>query len=146
MKFFLASIFMILSINLMSQGLASFRWEHRLVLLITPDENENLLQRQIDILSEDKAGLKERKLQIIHIKPAEARLLLPEPGKLSLKKSDFERFKPGESPFSFILIGLDGGVKLRRNEVVSREYLYARIDGMPMRRAEMRSKKNKPQP
>ena len=130
----------------MSQGLDRYRWEHRLVLLISSSEDQALFQQQIDILSDDLEGIRERKLLIIHMKPLLAKIVLPELCELSLKKSEFKRFSQGESPFSFILIGLDGGVKLRQNEVVSREYLYALIDGMPMRRAEMRAKKNKPQP
>jgi hypothetical protein len=41
--------------------------------------------------------------------------------------------------FEIILIGLDGGIKLRKNDIVSREELFSIIDAMPMRRNEMRN-------
>ena len=46
-----------------------------------------------------------------------------------------------EEPFEVVLIGLDGGVKLRKESPLSKEDLYAIIDGMPMRRAELNRKR-----
>jgi hypothetical protein len=39
--------------------------------------------------------------------------------------------------FSVVLIGKDGGEKLRRNSLLSTRELFAIVDAMPMRRAEM---------
>lgn len=41
--------------------------------------------------------------------------------------------------FRVELIGLDGGVKYRSTSAVSPEELWALIDGMPMRRAELKN-------
>ncbi len=43
----------------------------------------------------------------------------------------------GENAFSVLLIGKDGGEKLRVNEVPDLQGVYAVIDGMPMRSREM---------
>lgn len=94
-------------------------------------------------LMEDEKGLAERKLMIIQITPKQSRILFSAGEKREINPSLYRQFKPTENPFSFILVGLDGGVKLRTDEFVSRKYLYALIDGMPMRQAEMREKKNK---
>ena len=40
--------------------------------------------------------------------------------------------------FTVILVGLDGGEKLRRDGLIAVETLNARIDAMPMRRRELR--------
>jgi hypothetical protein len=40
-----------------------------------------------------------------------------------------------------VLIGKDGGEKLRRTTPLSPEELFAIVDAMPMRRAEMRERK-----
>lgn len=40
------------------------------------------------------------------------------------------------SGFSVVLIGKDGGEKLRRNTLLSSKELFAIVDAMPMRRAE----------
>ncbi|MBE36310.1 MAG: hypothetical protein CMI16_12280 [Opitutaceae bacterium] len=48
----------------------------------------------------------------------------------------------GHPDFSITLIGKGGGVKLKRDEVLSTAELFAVIDAMPMRRPEMRSERD----
>jgi len=43
--------------------------------------------------------------------------------------------------FSIVLIGKDGGEKLRRTKPLTPAELFALVDAMPMRRAEMRESK-----
>ncbi len=45
-----------------------------------------------------------------------------------------------------VLVGKDGGVKLRLRRVVGIQEIFATIDRMPMRRQEMKQKKNSPPP
>ena len=56
------------------------------------------------------------------------------------KKSNalYDAYKKTTTPFEVVLIGLDGGVKLRQTLVLSCQKLFGTIDVMPMRRAEMR--------
>jgi hypothetical protein len=49
-----------------------------------------------------------------------------------------ERYAIGENAFTALLIGKDGGEKLRVDEVPDLSTIYAVIDGMPMRSGEMR--------
>lgn len=50
------------------------------------------------------------------------------------------------SRFTFILVGRDGGEKLRSSDVVSAEKLFGLIDAMPMRKNEVeRSRSKKPE-
>ncbi|MCF0072696.1 DUF4174 domain-containing protein [Dyadobacter sp. CY261] len=50
------------------------------------------------------------------------------------------------SLFTFILIGRDGGEKLRSSDIVSAEKLFGLIDAMPMRRNEIeRNQSKKPE-
>jgi hypothetical protein len=48
-----------------------------------------------------------------------------------------DRYAIRENAFSVLLIGKDGGEKLRINEVPDLQAIYAVIDGMPMRSREM---------
>ena len=41
--------------------------------------------------------------------------------------------------FEVVLIGLDGGIKLRQTKLVSLDKLFTLIDGMPMRRNELKN-------
>ena len=45
-----------------------------------------------------------------------------------------------KTEFEVFLLGLDGGIKLRQQEIVKTEKLFSLIDGMPMRKAEIRRK------
>ena len=49
-----------------------------------------------------------------------------------------KRFKLSGAAFTVLLIGKDGGEKLRSHEIVSPETLCQLIDSMPMRQEEMR--------
>jgi hypothetical protein len=49
-----------------------------------------------------------------------------------------ERFGLADAGFTLLLIGKDGGEKLRSGEVVSPDRLIRLIDSMPMRKDEMR--------
>jgi hypothetical protein len=52
----------------------------------------------------------------------------------------FERLKLSGAGFTLLLIGKDGGEKLRSQNVVAPETLCRLIDSMPMRQEEMRER------
>ncbi len=113
-------LFMISNVN--AQSLSQYRWENRLVLLLTESNDNAEYQEQITIFHNENKGLKERKIIVYRVVPSDEL---------------FKEYKKTESAFEFVLIGLDGGEKLRRNSHLSIEKLYAIIDGMPMRRSEL---------
>ncbi|MGB2203635.1 MAG: DUF4174 domain-containing protein, partial [Pseudooceanicola atlanticus] len=47
------------------------------------------------------------------------------------------RNRLGAEGFEMLLVGKDGGVKMRAGEVIPPETLFATIDRMPMRQREM---------
>lgn len=51
------------------------------------------------------------------------------------------RYKMGAKSPSWVLIGLDGGAKLRKEEVLNWSYIFKTIDAMPMRQSEIRKSK-----
>jgi hypothetical protein len=70
----------------------------------------------------------------------QAALLLP--ALAGLNERDFVvQIQFGTTSFSVVIIGKDGGEKLRRTTPLSSEELFAIVDAMPMRRAEMRERK-----
>ncbi|NJL77350.1 MAG: DUF4174 domain-containing protein [Saprospiraceae bacterium] len=54
-----------------------------------------------------------------------------------------DQYQIGVEEFAVILIGKDGGEKLRTDEVLSLNSLCQTIDVMPMRRAEMNNQRKK---
>ncbi len=117
-----------------AQSLTDYRWQNRLVLILAASEDSPFLQDQLNALSGDDPGLQDRKLIVLQLTPTTSRRGLDEtkwqPADAALYQT---HHRSGEE---VLLIGLDGGVKLRQREILTREKLYAAIDAMPMRRAE----------
>jgi hypothetical protein len=89
--------------------------DQRLLVISTPSLNDDAYRTQAALLLPALAGLNERDFVV--------------------------QIQFGTKSFSVVLIGKDGGEKLRRAIPLSPEELFAVVDAMPMRRAEMRERK-----
>ena len=123
--------------------LDDLRWKNRLVLIVTGSENISFLKQQSEIFSDLQIELEERKLLLIDVRGDRYRILeasseLFLEDQWIIDDSIYKRYSQGLHTDEIILIGLDGGVKLRQSTTLQAEALFALIDGMPMRRAEMR--------
>ena len=121
-------------------NLNDYKWENRILLLFSDDNTDKLYQQQLSLLNYHRSELDERDLILISVF---------EEGGSSPDGNDISRasakqlkdsYRTMNQPFTFILIGKDGGVKLKSNEVVLMDDLFGRIDSMPMRRQEMRGR------
>lgn len=92
--------------------LTAQRWNERVFVIDTPTTDDPAFQAQAAALLPAWAGLRERDVLVLTRTGAEA--------------------------FQFRLVGKDGGVKLTAAQPVDPAELFAIIDAMPMRRAEMR--------
>ena len=121
--------------------LDSLRWKNRVLVLFSPSESDASFQAQKKGLASSAQGVSERDLVIMEI--LEQGLSRAENQLLSEKSvQDIrKRFGLQTGTFQVLLIGKDGGVKLRSSEPVSMKDLFGLIDSMPMRRQEMDSKK-----
>lgn len=118
------------------QDLKQYRWVQRVLIVTAKDTH--LLKEQMDSLSKDIKGLQERKLAIYQVTPngyAKGTRIT----NWTKTKDFYQRITKRKKDFEVILIGLDGGVKLRQTELLTLEKLFTLIDGMPMRRAEIRN-------
>ena len=88
-------------------------FSHRVLVIDTPSRQEEPYLRQLVELESVTVGLQERDLQVVT--------------------------QEGQG-FRLRLIGKDGGVKLDQAEPIEASALFALIDAMPMRRAEMSKK------
>lgn len=131
-----------LSQSCKAQSLSQHEWKNRVVLLFAPDFQNEELKQQLDFFQKNQKGLEDRKLIVYQISSNEVK----KDGKLIKEdreiRSSFDKFEINKNEFTFMLIGLDGGEKMRSTETVSLEKLFSKIDRMPMRRAEIRSNKN----
>ncbi|MEM1328774.1 MAG: DUF4174 domain-containing protein [Bacteroidota bacterium] len=129
----------------MSAQLDQHQWKNRLLLVFAPYDDEALVEEQLEDFAADKTGLVERDLLVyqIYIDSGET----PDGKALSAQTIiDLrQQFQVRNGELVVVLIGKDGGEKLRRtNEILTREVLYNTIDAMPMRRNEMRRRGKKP--
>lgn len=138
LKLSLSILFISACSMLKSQDLSTHRWQHRLVILLTSDTTQSAFQAQVKELSNYAQGLGERKIIIYQALPKAYRKGLDSSANWSQSDEIFTSLKKTDAPFEILLIGLDGGVKLRKDEFVPCRELFTLIDGMPMRRAEMR--------
>lgn len=106
-----------------SQNLKDYRWKNRLVILVG-DKNEPLFKKQEEKLI---------KLQ----KELDTRQIILFQGNSEI----INQLSADKTFHGLILIGKDGGVKLKEQFIVEPELLFSLIDGMPMRRAEIKQNK-----
>ena len=99
---------------------------HRMVLVF--GNNITLVEQQLAALQKDSIGLAERDLIVKQVKPGD-----------NLYQS--HHIIPNK-PFTLLLIGKDGGEKYRSAIILTADRLFAMVDAMPMRQAEMRQSKN----
>ncbi len=135
---------MILSIVIMmscaanAQCLEDLQWKNRVLIINAIDTSDQLYQKQINLFQDESEALRERKLNVFQYTYPHLRQL-----DFSQKKNSKNRNTKDcefiiKEDFNVILIGLDGGVKLRSKKILTPEKLYAKIDAMPMRRSEMK--------
>ncbi len=103
---------------------------NRRVLLFTDTQSNAIGLQQKQILESDEAGCLDRDIVI-------ETYVLDKTDKKVLTKYNISAV-----PFTFLFIGKDGHVALRSFKTVPKTQLFALIDGMPMRRDEMRRKRH----
>ncbi len=121
-----------------AEGLKPFAWKNR-VLLIFADRNGAQVEQQRRLVEEEQAALAERDMVVLLISGETVEPLYGAARGLSaaaLRRAAGVRTQ--QSGFEAVLIGKDGGVKLREQSPVSADALFELIDTMPMRAGERR--------
>ena len=114
----------LLALGLMATTTAA-QSPHRLVVVVGRPDDPRATQQHA-ALQHAAAALHERDVVVQDITPEAARRERPELGVSS------------HATFELLLVGKDGGVKLRREKPVAASEITALIDTMPMRQNEMR--------
>ncbi len=121
-----------------SFSMSALRWQKRPLLLFAEVEGDAQLQRQLADVEATRDRFDERDMVLIVVLVRGASHV--EGRRLSDEDADRLRASYGVRGGSFALrlVGKDGGVKRRDEEVVPMDALYDQIDSMPMRQQEMR--------
>ncbi|MBQ4805408.1 DUF4174 domain-containing protein [Aquimarina sp. MMG015] len=133
---FLLTLLPILSF---SQDLDKHRWEDRLILVLSDSYKNPKLVKQLKEFKNKSKNLQDRKLIVYQITPNSYQTGID---KNTSTKSNavYKGYNPSNEDFKIILIGLDGGIKLKSNKVLLSTQIFDQIDQMPMRRQELRIK------
>lgn len=122
----------------MDVSLDQFRWENRILIIFAEDSNSDSYRTQIEKFSSFKEGVLDRDLIIFSIFKNECSTLDDQNISDSSAEKIRSELSPQSSSFSIYLVGKDGGVKLKKDEVLGIDELFRVIDRMPMRQREMR--------
>ena len=146
-KYLFATLLLLVVVTMAAQGngqdrirLKDYQWRNRLILAFSSsaeDYGRRALEKEIANRAEEVI---DRDLLVFQIlESGETKL-----GNSSLPESSGnylrEKFSIKSGTFTVLLIGKDGGVKLRKEGEVELGEIFSLIDSMPMRQREMREK------
>ena len=138
-----------LPMGLAQQTLATLKDTHRVLLVFAPSDHDPRYLQQMQMLDHHGAEMQERDLVLLPVVTESGPQITPEtlrvihgPG-LSDQEQLLarQRFHVAPEAFAAILLGKDGGEKLRVTVPLSIDRLNRTIDAMPMRRDEMKERK-----
>jgi len=120
--------------------LTQFQWKNRLLFLFAEDANDPFFKNLQSQIMAQKAEVDDRDLIIFEL-PAKGSTRM---GTTPLDRQQADSIRahldiPGNT-FSLILVGKDGGIKLKREDRVDLSDVFGLIDSMPMRKREMQQK------
>ncbi len=112
--------------------LSAYRDKSRVLLVFTPAMQDPAYQEQTKLWQNEKAGFDERQLVVVPVLADAKKPAGDPPGTLA------KRFGADAKSFTVVLVGKDGHDVYRSAKPVAASVVYATVDAMPMRRAEMR--------
>lgn len=117
-----------------------YQWKNRLLITFSNTPAEDPAKSLIAAIKLDKEAFLDRNMVLITIydsSVSKADTLLLNPDAISTLRSQYEM---PHGTTGVVLVGKDGGVKLKKTAPTRLEEIYSLIDTMPMRRQEMRTK------
>lgn len=130
-------LFITLTQTIEAQSLKDYQWKNRVVLLVAKSSDTHALISQLDVLTVDKKALMERDLIIFRVTPT--KIYTSDGTETDMKPLKIYWDCDLDIDFTgIVLLGKDGGVKMRELFEVATSKIFSLIDGMPMRRREIR--------
>lgn len=127
-----------LSSVLTAQDLDSYQWKNRIILLKESDMKSDWLNAQVKRLQSDMGELNERQLLVFIICNELVydieRNMVDLDAQTIVQQFDLDPFN------GLVLIGKDGGIKMKEDFIVNPKTIFELIDRMPMRQAETQNR------
>jgi len=132
--------------NLHGQRLDQYKWQNRILLIETTNKTNLNYKNQIKEFINLEAELADRKLIVYELVGDQYKktdyLARENNSEWAVRKTINKSILSRTAQFKVTLIGLDGGIKMEKEEVVKKEKLFGLIDTMPMRRWELENRNN----
>ncbi|MEM6463765.1 MAG: DUF4174 domain-containing protein [Pseudomonadota bacterium] len=120
----------------MANQIDDWAWKYRPLIIVAPDDANEDLADQRDILSRLEPQLRDRDMVVIEVIGKRVVTVLGPDTKIGASALK-EHIRTDGNGFELVLLGKDTGVKLRSDKPVRADRLFSLIDSMPMRRREM---------
>ena len=117
--------------------LSDYLWQRRPLLVFAPTDNDPRLVETMRRIAASRCDFADRDMVLGRIVTDATSTLDGNMVDTNQAQRLRSAFGIGANSFSVVLIGKDGGEKLRVNDVPDLRAIYAVIDGMPMRGSEM---------
>ena len=116
--------------------LQKYNWKNRIIIIYS--DNSKLSDQQLLTIQSDSAGFVDRDLLVFQLFKNHG--LGPQGDVIKAEDHSWllNKYFSKARGFQFLLIGKDGGIKLKSDKPVGNSKLFALIDGMPMRMQEMK--------
>jgi hypothetical protein len=138
----LSMLLVVLTSTVHAKLLSPYLWENRILLIFAPANTDARTSQFTNYLTKRNCEVVDRDIMI-------GKFVLNEPGWLNGKPVEAgqsaelrKKYNIEDNRFAVLLIGKDGGEKYRLYEVPELDEIFALIDGMPMRQAEMQESPN----
>lgn len=134
-RLFVAATLVLMATQVVAmESISGMTWKNR-VIIVFGNADDRRVSRQIETISSNRLELDDRDLIVISVTEVKVEVIFGTvPGLKAAKMRAEAGVKRGS--FQVLLVGKDGGVKLRSETVVNNGSLFDVIDRMPMRRAE----------
>lgn len=125
------------SATAMATELNDYRWESRPLLVFAPTATDPRLLKTLSRIDASRCDFISRDMVLGQVVAEGNSTLDGNSVDADEARRLTDRFAIGPSAFSVVLIGKDGGEKLRVDAVPDLQAIYAVVDGMPMRSREL---------
>jgi hypothetical protein len=124
----------------LSMDLRQFQWKNRLLFLFAPQRSDRFFSDLLNEIMVNKNEVEDRDLIVFEILEFGPSFMISVSLDAQTAAALREKFDSPPGRFTVILVGKDGGVKLKRHTGARLNDIFALIDAMPMRQEEIRQK------
>lgn len=120
----------------------SYMWKNRPLLIFSQSPDNPAYQSVLDTLSTNLDQMTDRHMVIIEVFETGMVRTHGEPDNRFNAADLREQFSIQKGKLTVVLVGKDGGLKLKKHDRLNLDDIFSLIDQMPMRQQEMRDHQN----